>query len=131
MTAQAALSTEAVAQQLVDLCRKMDFETAMRTLYAPEIVSVEAAASPDFPQELSGIDAVTRKAQWWSENHEVHAITVSDPLVAGPMFTVKMTLDATFKPIGQRIPMEEIAVYEVRNGKIVREQFFYDTQNLG
>jgi len=38
---------------------------------------------------------------------------------------VPMTLDATMKGRG-RINLEEICVYQVRNGKIVREQFFYD-----
>ena len=36
-----------------------------------------------------------------------------------------MTLDATFKSRG-RMQMEEICLYQVKNGKIVREQFFYD-----
>jgi hypothetical protein len=27
-----------------------------------------------------------------------------------------------------RVPMEELAVYEVKDGKIIKEQFFYQTQ---
>ena len=29
------------------------------------------------------------------------------------------------KPSGQRMQMEEAAFYTIRNGKIVREEFFY------
>jgi hypothetical protein len=34
-------------------------------------------------------------------------------------------MDVTFKPQSKRFQMEEVAVYEVDNGKIVYEQFFY------
>jgi hypothetical protein len=34
-------------------------------------------------------------------------------------------MDITFKGMG-RVPMEEIALYKVADGKIVSEQFFYE-----
>jgi len=37
-------------------------------------------------------------------------------------------MDTTHKPSGQRNKMSEIGVYEVKNGKIVKEQFFYDQE---
>jgi hypothetical protein len=54
--------------------------------------------------------------------------------VAGPFFNganpdqfvVFFTLDITPKATGQRITLEEVAVYTVKNDKITREQFFYD-----
>ena len=54
-----------------------------------------------------------------------HGGEVSDPVVTGNWFALTMTLDATFKGRG-RTKMEEVCVYQVRNGKIVKEQFFYD-----
>jgi ketosteroid isomerase-like protein len=35
-------------------------------------------------------------------------------------------IDATFKPTGQRQTMTEMALYTVKDGKIVEEQFFYN-----
>jgi ketosteroid isomerase-like protein len=35
-------------------------------------------------------------------------------------------MDTTHKPSGHRSTTSEIAVYEVKDGKIVKEQFFYD-----
>jgi hypothetical protein len=35
-----------------------------------------------------------------------------------------MGIDATYKGMGRQ-KLEEIAVYEVKNGKVVKEQFFY------
>jgi ketosteroid isomerase-like protein len=41
-------------------------------------------------------------------------------------FAVQYTFDVTFKPTGQRTEMSEMALYTVKDGKIVREQFFYN-----
>jgi hypothetical protein len=44
--------------------------------------------------------------------------------VGGTHFAVAMGMDVTMKGAG-RLNMDEIAVYEVKNGKIVKEQFFF------
>ena len=43
---------------------------------------------------------------------------------AGRFFAVAMGMDCTMKGMGRQ-KMDEIALYEVKDGKIVREQFFY------
>jgi ketosteroid isomerase-like protein len=50
---------------------------------------------------------------------------VSEAVVAGQFFSLVMVLDITPKAGGPSFTMEEICLYEVRDGKIVREQFFY------
>ena len=55
---------------------------------------------------------------------EVHGGYSNKPQVAGTHFSVVMGMDVTMKGQG-RMKMDEIAVYEVKNGKIVKEQFFY------
>jgi hypothetical protein len=54
----------------------------------------------------------------------MHGGYSNPPQVAGYHFAVAMGIDATMKGPG-RVKMDEIAVYEVKNGKIVKEQFFY------
>jgi len=54
----------------------------------------------------------------------MHGIVISEPVVADNFFTVSMALDKTFKGRG-RVNMEELCVYEIDEGKIVCEQFFY------
>jgi len=119
------MSTQEVANKLVQLCSQGKFDEATNTLYAPDIVSVEAGAPPGQSRETKGLDAVKAKGEWWTANHEVHSANVEGPLVAGPQFAVSFKLDVTFKPQNRRFQMEELAVYEVANGKIVREEFFY------
>jgi hypothetical protein len=119
------MTTQEVADKLVKLCSEFKFEEAMKTLYSPEIVSMEAGAPPGQSREAKGIAAVAAKGQWWADNHEVHSSTVHGPLVAGSHFAVTFNLDVTFKPQSRRFKLEEVAVYKVVDGKIVYEEFFY------
>lgn len=119
------MTTQEVATTLVKLCSEGKFDEAMKALYAPDIVSVEAGAPPGQSRESKGIEAVLAKGEWWVTNHEVHSSSVDGPLVAGSHFAVTFKFDVTFKPKGQRFKMEEIALYKVADGKIVYEEFFY------
>ena len=120
------MTTKEVADKLVTLCSAGKFEEAMKALYSPDIVSMEAGAPPGESREAKGIDAVRKKAEWWTANHEVHSAKVEGPLVAGAHFAVTYKLDVTFKPQNRRFTMEEVAVYKVADGKIVYEEFFYN-----
>lgn len=121
------MTTQEVADQLVNYCKKGDFRDALTHLYADDIVSVEAMAGPDGSRESKGIEAVKGKGDWWVANHEIHSVVVEGPLVAGDHFCACFKMDVTFKPAGKRFVMEELAVYHVSNGKVDREEFFYKT----
>ena len=118
------MTTQEIANKVVELCRQGKFEEAYG-LYSPNIVSVEAGAPPGQSRESKGMDAVKAKAQWWTENHDVHSANVEGPLVAGSHFSVKYDFEVTFKPENRRFRLEEIGLYKVADGKIVHEEFFY------
>lgn len=120
------VSTAAVAHELVDLCREGRNMEAIDKLYSPRIVSIEAAGSESVPAELTGIDAIRGKNQWWFANFEVHSAETNGPFVGEGQFAVQHTFDATEKATGKRNVMTEMALYTVKDGKIVREQFFYN-----
>ena len=120
------MSTQEVADKLVKLCSEGKLDEAMKTLYSPDIVSMEAGAPPGQSREAKGLAAVLAKGEWWVANHEVHSATVEGPLVAGSHFAVVFRFDVTFKPQSKRFKMEEVAVYKVADGKIVYEEFFYN-----
>jgi SnoaL-like domain len=119
------MTTQEVADKLVQLCSQGKLAEAMTELYSPEIVSMEAGAPPGQSRESKGIAAVQAKGEWWTANHEVHSAKVEGPLVAGSFFSVTFKFDVTFKPQSRRFMLEEIAVYKVVDGKIVYEEFFY------
>lgn len=117
------MTTSEVANKLVALCREGKNMEVLESLYGDDIVSREM---PGFPNEVTeGIKAVFQKSEdWFASVAEWHGGDISDPLIAGNHFSTKATMDVSFKD-GNRMKMEEIAVYEVKDGKIIREQFFY------
>jgi ketosteroid isomerase-like protein len=122
----AAPSTATVGQELVSLCRARRNLDALDRLYAPSIVSIEPVATPYLPAVLSGIDAVRKKNEWWLDNTEVHAEEVSGPYLGEDgRFAVHFQFDTTSKLTGQRSQASEMALYTVKDGKIVHEEFYY------
>ena len=123
------MTTQEVADSLVKLCSEGKFHEATKTLYSPDIVSMEAGVHPGGSREVKGLDAVLAKGEWSAANHEVHSVTIEGPLVAGSHFAVVFKMDITFKPQDKRFKMEEVAVYKVADGKVVYEEFFYNLQD--
>ncbi len=126
MTTAAPPSTAAIAQELVALCRAARNFDAISKFYSPKIVSVEPVGSENMPAEMTGIDAVRQKNQWWFDNNDVHQAVTTGPFVGEGQFAVHYDWETTFKPTGQRMKMAEMALYTVKDGKIVREEFFYN-----
>lgn len=121
------MSASEVGRRLVALVREGKHLDAVNELYAADVVSVEATAMPDGERVTEGIEGVRGKNQWWIENHEVHDASARGPFPHGEdRFCVFYTFDITNKPSGQRMQMEEVGLYTVEDGKVVREEFFYD-----
>jgi ketosteroid isomerase-like protein len=116
--------TMEIANMYVDLCRAGKHEDALK-LFADDAVSVEAMTMPEMPQEARGLAAIRAKGQWWANNHEVHSAAAWGPWPHGDRFIVGFRFDVTNKPSGKRMQMEEAGLFTVRDGKIVREEFFY------
>ncbi len=117
------MKTNEIAERLIALCREAKWEAAQKELYASDAVSIEAAATPVFAKETMGLAAIIEKGRKFDAMIEkMHALVVSEPLVADNSFACTMSLDVTMK--GQpRMQMSELCVYEVKDGKIVSEQF--------
>ena len=121
------MKTMEIAQKMVDLCRQGKNLEALDTLFASDVVSVEACEMPGASsRETKGLAAVKGKGEWWVANHEIHSASVTGPWPHDDRFIVGFQYDVTNKPSGQRMKMDESALYTVRDGKIVREEFFYD-----
>jgi hypothetical protein len=117
------MTTQQVASRLVELCRKGQIFEAQNELYGNDITCIEPEHAPS--KSAKGKSAVLEKGkQFASMIEERHGGSFSDPTVNGRYFTVAMTLDATFKGMGRNV-LEEICLYEVKDGKIIYEQFFY------
>lgn len=112
-----------IAERLGACCREAKWEAAQKELYADDAVSIEAEASPAFPQETKGLAAIAEKSRRWGAMIEkVHALSVSTPVIADNSFACTISIDVTMK--GQsRMKMSELCVYDVKDGKIISERF--------
>lgn len=123
-TTTAAMTTTDIANRLVELCSKGDFESAQKELFANDAVSIEPNSTPAFEKETVGLDAIIEKGHKWNEMvEEYHGMTVSQPLIGEGSFAVTMSMSVTLKEKG-KMDMTELCVYNVKDGKIVSEQFF-------
>ncbi len=118
-------SVATIANELVALCRAGKNLEAIDRLYASDILSIEPVGSPEMPAEIKGKEAVRGKNAWWFENYEVHRADVQGPFIGEKQFAVSYDFDVTNKATGQRNAMIEMALYTVKDGRIVQEQFFY------
>ena len=116
------MSLQSVAKQFVDLCNQGKNFDVMRTMYAPDIVSVEASGA-----ETVGQTPVIQKSERWAAGVTIHTEKVLGPYFNGPsQFAVFFTFDVTHKSSGKRVALDEVAVYTVANDLITRERFFFD-----
>lgn len=116
------MSLAIVARTFVQLCNQGKNFDVMHALYSPDIVSVEASGA-----ETAGKTPVIQKSERWAANNEIHGEKVLGPYFNGPnQFAVHFTFEVTPKSTGQRITLQEVGVYTVKDDQIVREQFFYE-----
>lgn len=115
-----------IAAELVAGCREGRELANLDAIYADDAVSVEAADPMGMGREAHGREAIRGKHEWWANAFEVLEADVSDPYPHGDdRFAVRFSLKAKSKETGEVSDMDEIAVYHVADGKIVREEFFY------
>lgn len=118
------MTTQEVADRFNELSQQGKFKEIQEELYADDAVSIEPAGTPGL-QNAEGLEAIKQKGEKFQEmTEEMHSAYSKEPVVAGTHFSVAMGMDITMKGMG-RVQMDEIAVYQVKDGKIVKEQFFF------
>ena len=116
------MSIETLATKFVELCNQGKNFDVMRTMYAPDIVSVEGDG-----KETAGQQPVIKKSEVWASNNTIHGETLRGPFFNGPnQFAIHYIFEITPNATGKRITLEEVGVYTVEGDKITREQFFND-----
>ncbi len=123
-TKEAVMTTQQVADRLSELFKEYKWNEAQDELFSEDAESVEPPQAQGL-QTVKGLEAIKKKGEQFNEMvEEVHGGYVGVPIVAGNYIAVAMGMDVTFKGMGRK-KMDEIAIYEVQDGKIVKEQFFY------
>ncbi len=125
-TQEAVMTTQEIVNRFSELVKKNKWVKIQEELYADNAVSIEPPhAAAQGLKNAEGIDAIKKKGEEWHNMiEEMHGDWCSEPVIGGNHFSVAMGMDVTIKGAG-RMQMNEIAVYEVKDGKIVKEQFFF------
>lgn len=121
----AATTTEAVAKEYVSLCREGKFEEAIERFFAADHVRIESLDMAGPPIAMRGIDAIKKNMR--AADDEVHGVEIDGPFVKQNRFCVRFAIDTTFKQNGERTTVTKLDLYTVENGKIERDEVFYNT----
>jgi hypothetical protein len=118
------MTTSEIAKRLAELCRQGKWEQAQKELFSTDAVSIEPYATPAFEKETKGLNAIIEKGRKFENSTEgLHHVEISEPVIAGNAIAFKLVMDITMKD-RPRETWEEICIYQVKQGKIVSEQFF-------
>lgn len=123
-TLHTVMTTPEVAARFDELAQQEKWFEIQDELFADNVRSVEPAHSPYF-KDATGKASVRRKGEEWGAKVEaVHLLSTTNPIVSDHHFAIGRVVDITVQGFG-RIRIDEIMMYEVKDGRIVLEQFFY------
>jgi len=118
------MTTEEIAARFNELAQQEKWFEIQDELFADNVRSIDPPNSPYF-KYAEGKAAVRKKGEDWVKNIEAaHGRHTGQPIVSSTYFAVIRNVDITVKGFG-RIKIDEIMLYEVKDGQIVLEQFFY------
>lgn len=118
------MTVKEVAARFHELAQQEKWFEIQDELFAENVRSIEPP-NANGPPNVEGKAAVRKKGETLvSQVEAVHKSFASEPVVGGNFFAVGRELDMTLRGVG-RTQMNEVMLYEVKDGRIVREQFFY------
>jgi len=121
------MTTQEVASRYYELANQNKWPEILEELCGQELINKEPehVTARGIPPTTTGLENVKAKGIANRAMIEtVHSQQCSDPLVAGNFFTVVLSRDVTYKG-RPRMLLEELAVFQLSEGKIIAEQFFY------
>jgi ketosteroid isomerase-like protein len=118
------MTTQEVAARFDELAKQEKWFEIQDELFSDNVKSIDPPDSPYFGY-AEGKAAVRKKGEEFVQQVEgFHGASTTEPVVASNHFAAGRKVDITVHGFG-RIQMNEIMLYEVEDGKIVSEQFFY------
>lgn len=117
-------TTQEVATQFYELAQQEKWFEIQDLFFADNVQSIEPATAIHLGNAAGKTNVREKGMNWVKKIEAVHSASTTEPIVAEHFFTVGRKMDITVKGIG-RIQVDQIMLYEVREGQIVLEQFFY------
>jgi hypothetical protein len=118
-------TTADVAADFTALLLAGDFRAAGEKYWAEDVVSVEPHVQADDANTVCrGIEAVRARHSRWFSTHGIEDLCVDGPFITGNHFA--LFIDMLVAHAGRRTPHSQIAVFAVRDGKIIEERYFHE-----
>ena len=123
-TIQKELTTKEIAARFDELAQKEMWFEIQDELFAANVKSIDPSDSP-YMGYAEGKGPVRKKGEDFVKKiQQVHGTYTTHPVIGGNHFSVGRGMDITVEGFG-RVQIDEIMLYEVKDGQIVLEQFFY------
>ena len=124
MVAVKTLTIQEVAARFNELAQQEKWFEIQDEFFANDVKSIEPPTAR-YLAYAEGKAAVYKKGKEFVERvEEVHKAYTTKPVMGGNYFAVGREMDLTVRGLG-RVQINEIMMYEVKEGKIISEQFFY------
>lgn len=118
------MTTQQVAARFNELAQQEKWSEIQEEFFSDNVKSIDPPHSPYFGC-AEGIEDVRKKGvEFLKKIEAVHSLHTTEPVVGGNHFAVGRDVDVTVKGFG-RIQINQVMLYEVKDGQIVIEQFFY------
>lgn len=117
------MTIDQISNRLITLLENKAFIEAQEALFDENVISEEPSFHPK--PITKGLQKLLHKEQQYIDSiASWEAFELSGPVIAKNHFSIKMYSKLRLKT-GQLVEIDEIILYEVAHGKIVKESFFY------
>lgn len=111
-----------VGKDIVSMFNRGQMAEIEGKYWSPDVASIEGLG---VNLGWFGQKAVREKNAGWMADHVIHGAAAEGPFVGSSGFAIRFKMDVETKSTGKREMMDEVGVYQLHNGKIVREEFMY------
>ncbi len=123
-TKNKAMTTQEIAARFNELAQQEKWFEIQDEFFSENVKSIDPPESPYFGY-AEGKRMVRKKGEDFVKLvTDFHGASTTEPVVGGNHFAVGRELDVTAEGHG-RIQIKQVMLYEVKDGQIILEQFFY------
>ena len=124
MTTTTVMTTQEVATRFNELAQQEKWFEIQDEFFADDVQSIDPSNSPYFGYAKGKAPVRKKGEDFVKKITAVHSAATTAPIVSGNHFAVGRAIDITQQEFG-RIQINQIMLYEVKDGQIISEQFFY------
>jgi len=118
------MTTREVATRFNELAKQEKWFEIQDELFSDDVKSIDPPNSLYFGYAEGKADVRKKGEEFVKTIEAFHGASTTEPVVGGDHFAIGREVDITVQGFG-RIQINEVMLYEVKNGQIVSEQFFY------